>query len=81
MRCYVSSCQVEESGEYPSGICRKSVGTNSIQCTGCVSWIHKRCCEVVFKLQDVDASVYPCLQCGGSGDVGANACFHVGHGR
>jgi len=33
MKCQISSGQVEESGEYPSGECRQGVGTNSIKCS------------------------------------------------
>ena len=31
------------SGEYPCGVCGRGVGVNSILCTECRKWIHKRC--------------------------------------
>ena len=34
---------LEDSGEYPCGVCRKRVGVNSIFCTSCSNWIHKKC--------------------------------------
>ena len=33
----------EEHGEWPCGVCGKGVGRNSIQCTECEKWVHKRC--------------------------------------
>ena len=33
----------EEQGEWPCGVCGKGVGKNSIQCTECKKWVHKRC--------------------------------------
>jgi len=37
---------VEEKGKWPCGVCKKSVGNNSILCHGCKKWIHKRCSGV-----------------------------------
>jgi len=65
IKIQVSSGQVEDSGGYPYGVCRQGVGRNSIICTGCVTWIHKRCCGVAGRLQDVDASIYRCPPCVG----------------
>jgi len=39
----IGSGHLEESEEYPSGVCRPCVGTNFLKRTGCVKWIHKRC--------------------------------------
>src|SRR5881296_471893 len=48
MNCKVGVGQVENSGKYPCGICRKGVGRNSARfCTSCKKWIHKRCGWVV----------------------------------
>ena len=33
----------QERGKWPCGVCGKGVGCNSIQCTKCVKWIHKKC--------------------------------------
>ena len=43
MRCRVDTGKVVKSGKYPCGVCGKGVGANSIQCTSCKAWIHKRC--------------------------------------
>jgi len=71
MRCQVGSGQVEESGKYPCGICGVGVGTNSIKCTGCEKWIHKRCSGVAGRLQEAVASTYICRKCSGGMDVSA----------
>ena len=37
-------CQaVVTSGEYPCGVCGRGVGANSVLCTECGKWVHKRC--------------------------------------
>ena len=37
---------IKESGSYPCGVCLKGVGVNSIYCSNCKHWIHKRCSKV-----------------------------------
>ena len=32
--------------KYPCSVCGKGVGRNSVQCTKCQHWLHKRCCGV-----------------------------------
>ena len=34
------------SGKWPCGVCGKGVQANSVQCTVCKKWIHKRCSGV-----------------------------------
>ena len=41
------------SGENPCGVCSKGVGTNSILCTNCNHWVHKRCSDVAGRLDRV----------------------------
>ena len=36
----------EKSGKWPCGVCAKGVGVNSIKCTKCHSWMHKKCSSV-----------------------------------
>src|SRR3989442_1198037 len=44
MKGKVGVGQVENSGKYLCGICRKRVGRNSARlCTSCKKWIHMRC--------------------------------------
>ena len=51
MICQVKSGQVMDSGKWPCGICKKGVGSNSIQCTKCKKWIHKRCSKIKQRLK------------------------------
>jgi len=37
---------IEKSGKWPCGVCAKGVGVNSIKCTKCQSWTHKKCSGV-----------------------------------
>ena len=41
-----------DSGKNPCGVCRKGVGANSIQCTGCLHWVHKKCSGITGRLTD-----------------------------
>jgi len=58
MRCQVCSGQVEESREYPCGVCRQGVGiiplgVHATSLKLCIKWIHKRYCGIAGRLQDV----------------------------
>ena len=46
MKCKVRLGQAENSGIFPCGICRKGVGRNSICCTKCKRWTHKKCSDI-----------------------------------
>ena len=46
MHCADGSGQVKESGKWPCAVCRKGVGANSIMCTTCNAWVHKKCCGI-----------------------------------
>src|SRR6184192_3512172 len=50
MNCKVGVGRVENSGGCPCGVCREGVGRNSVCCTSCKRWIHKRCGGVVGRL-------------------------------
>src|SRR5437870_3051237 len=43
MRCSDRDRQLQASGKFPCGICKKGVRSNSIECTGCKKWIHMKC--------------------------------------
>ena len=43
MRCQEGAGQVAMTGKYPCGVCGKGVGSNSIKCTSCNAWFHKKC--------------------------------------
>jgi len=34
---------VQKSGRWPYGVCGRGVGNNSIECTSCQKWVHKKC--------------------------------------
>ena len=34
---------VKKSGKYPGAACSRVVGNNSIQCSMCMRWVHKKC--------------------------------------
>jgi hypothetical protein len=61
MRCQADAGSVVKSGKYPCGVCSKGVGSNSIQCTSCYAWTHKRCSGITGSLEHV--SQYHCVQC------------------
>ena len=62
MKCCDVSHQVEKSGKFPCGICGKGVGSNSIKCTSCMAWIHKKCSGINWRLQNV-ADIFKCTKC------------------
>ena len=41
---------LKDSGKYPCSVCRKGVDSNSIYCTGCLHWVHKKCSGVIGRL-------------------------------
>ena len=61
MRCRDGSGQVAKSGKYPCGVCNKGVGANSIQCTSCHAWVHKKCSGIKGRLKPT--SDYCCSKC------------------
>ena len=42
----VGAGETRKAGDYPCGVCNKGVGSNSIQCTNCKNWVHRRCSDV-----------------------------------
>ena len=61
MRCQVGAGEVVESGKYPCGVCGKGVGQNSIVCSKCKKWIHKKCTNIKGSLK-VDPN-FCCSSC------------------
>ena len=54
---------LKDSGKYPCAVCRKGVGRNSICCTQCLFWVHKKCSQISGRLKlDPD---YVCPRCRG----------------
>lgn len=60
LKCCRKCGQVEESGKYPCGVCKKGVGTNSIKCGTCGKWVHHKCSGIKGKLKDV---AFKCSAC------------------
>ena len=56
---------IVNSGKWPCGVCGKRVQTNSVQCTVCKKWIHRRCSGVCGDLSRV-ANGFRCRQCDGT---------------
>jgi len=52
---------LKDSGTHPCAVCRSGVGSNSIQCTECRFWVHKKCCGIQGKL--VNNPDYRCPRC------------------
>ena len=44
---------IKPSGKYLCNVCRKRVGRNSIYCTSCVPWVHKKCSGIKDRLVDI----------------------------
>ena len=43
MRNVDGTDSLKDAGKYPCSVCRKGVGRNSILCSRCKLWLHKRC--------------------------------------
>ena len=43
MESGASGAEPVQLGRYPCGVCGRGVGVNSILCTQCDRWCHKRC--------------------------------------
>ena len=54
---------LQSSGEFPCAVCRTGVGSNSIFCSGCKHWVHKKCSGLKRLKKDPD---YRCTQCQGT---------------
>jgi hypothetical protein len=70
---------VEESGKWPCGVCKKGVGRNSIQCMKCAKWVHKKCSGVKGSLQSVGCS-FLCRRCVDGTTATANTAGEVPKG-
>ena len=33
----------QKAARWPCGVCNKGFGSNSLQCTRCQKWVHKKC--------------------------------------
>ena len=56
--------KLQTSGKYPCAVCRKGVGKNSIFCSGCLFWVHKKCSDIPHRL--VEDPGFRCRRCLGN---------------
>jgi len=42
--------------KWPCGVCSKGVGSNSLQCTSCQKWVHKKCSGIKGSMSKVAKS-------------------------
>ena len=57
-----SGGKIVNSGKWPCGVCGKGVQANSVQCTVCKKWIHKRCSGDLSRVADN----FRCRRCDGT---------------
>ena len=53
---------VEVSGKWPCSVCGKGVARNSLQCTKCLKWVHKKCSGIKGSLQAASIT-FVCKRC------------------
>ena len=46
LKCQAEPVSCVSSGKWPCGVCKKGVGSNSIQCNKCKKWINKKCSRI-----------------------------------
>ena len=63
MICSTGLDLLQSSGQFPCAICCTGVGSNSIFCSGCKHWVHKKCSGLKRLTKDPD---YRCTRCQGS---------------
>ena len=63
MICGMGLDLLQSSGEFLCAVCRTGVGSNSIFCTGCKHWLHKKYSGLKRLTEDPD---YRCTQCQGT---------------
>ena len=55
---------LKDTGKFPCAVCRTGLGNNSIYCSSCSHWVHKKCSGIKGKLHpDVN---FKCSRCSGS---------------
>ena len=61
--------------EYPCGVCSKNVKANSILCTRCQKWVHKRCSKIKGRVSTRIATTYVCPTCIQAAQEEESPCF------
>ena len=52
----------QKAVRWPCGACSKGVGSNSLQCTSCQKWVHKKCSGIKGSMSKV-AKSFICRSC------------------
>ena len=52
----------QKAVRWPCGVCSKGVGSNSLQCTSCQKWVHKKCSGIKCSMSKVVKS-FICTGC------------------
>ena len=67
---------LQTASQYPCAVCRKGVGKNSIFCSGCLFWVHKKCSNIPGRLaEDPD---FRCRMCvGNAWTIDGRPCVEV----
>ena len=52
----------QKAARWPCGVCSKGVGSNSLQCTSCQKWVHKKCGDIKSSMSKV-AKSFICRGC------------------
>ena len=60
----ISTGSSQDRGEFPCSICGRGVGANSIRCTTCNRWVHRRCSGIAGSLQAASIA-FKCRKCTG----------------
>ena len=55
---------LERSGKFPCAVCCKGVGVNSILCSTCNLWVHKKCSGIAGRI--TNNPLYVCPRCQGT---------------
>jgi len=79
MRVNMNKTMVMISGErqkvaqkavrWPCGVCGRGVGSNSIQCTSCQNWVHRKCSALNGSMYKV-IKTFVCRVCVNPVDIG-----------
>jgi len=68
----------QKAARWPCGVCNEAVGSNSLQCTRCQKWVHKKCSGIKGSMSKV-AKSFICrgylnpVTSAGRLDIGASA--------
>jgi len=44
---------LQKAAKWPCGVCGRGVGSNSVQCTSCHKWVHKKCSGIKESMYNV----------------------------